>query len=214
MVQSQNNQVTYFALPTRISPERPQGRILGSRILISKKVSDLYEPNYYYCTIFWGGFSDLYIHLWIFNLRYLAGLGQAPIKSCDIILPFMGGPSASDRQQATGSFILLPHRCRRSLYWVGHLAENPTLDWHPFVNGEPDTWVYANAVVAMQRQDGRVKARSVYEYKLERSALIPMSVILCTCPTGSMSRLLSSGTRQYQYHKQKECMHFSFQDNR
>jgi hypothetical protein len=91
---------------------------------------------------------------------------------------------------------------------------DPTLDWRSFVNGEPDTWVYANAVVAMQRQNGRVKARSVYEDELERSALISMSVIPCTCPTSSMSRLLSSGTRQCQYHKQKECMHFSFQDNR
>jgi len=49
---------------------------------------------------------------------------------------------------------------------------DPTLDWRSFVNGEPDTWVYANAVVAMQRQNRRVKARSVYADEPGRLMLI------------------------------------------
>jgi hypothetical protein len=39
---------------------------------------------------------------------------------------------------------------------------DPTLDWCSFINGEPDTWVYAESVVARQRQYGRVKSWHVY----------------------------------------------------
>ena len=77
---------------------------------------------------------------------------------------------------------------------MGHLAENPTLDWHPFVNGEPDTWVYANAVVAMQRQNRRVKARSVYADELGRSALISVSVIPCTSDQLNVSSIIFRDT--------------------
>ncbi|KIM74483.1 hypothetical protein PILCRDRAFT_702990 [Piloderma croceum F 1598] len=46
-------------------------------------------------------------------------------------------------------------------------------DWQAFFNGEPDTWDYADQVVAMQRQTGRrVKARRV----------IVMTSISCICP--------------------------------
>jgi len=36
------------------------------------------------------------------------------------------------------------------------------LDWHSFVKGKPDTWVYAEEAVVRQRQIGRVKACPVY----------------------------------------------------
>jgi hypothetical protein len=67
---------------------------------------------------------------------------------------------------------------------------DPALDWRSFVKGKPDTWVHANAVVAMQRQNRRVKARSVYADELGRSALISVSVIPCTSDQLNVSSII------------------------
>jgi hypothetical protein len=43
------------------------------------------------------------------------------------------------------------------------LNEDPSLDWSALVNGKPDTWAYAEAAVARQRQQHyRVEPRQVY----------------------------------------------------
>jgi hypothetical protein len=41
--------------------------------------------------------------------------------------------------------------------------QNPNLDWHAFVKGKTDTWIYAEAVVARQREVGRIVACQVPE---------------------------------------------------
>lgn len=37
------------------------------------------------------------------------------------------------------------------------------LDWHAFMGGTPDTWVYAGRAVAIQRRVGRIQARLVHQ---------------------------------------------------
>jgi hypothetical protein len=51
-------------------------------------------------------------------------------------------------------------------------------DWRSFVNGEPDTWDYAEAVVATQRQTGcRVEARRVHGDTIPQPKVIDISSI-------------------------------------